>query len=53
MCELLDAADVTHGFLPLPQGRRRDLHLILLIWVERGRGEEGDVTNVRGLLGEF
>lgn len=37
--ELFDAADLTHGFLPLPQSRGRDLHLILLIW-ECGREEE-------------
>lgn len=30
--ELLHTTDVTHGLLPLPQGRGRDLHLVLLIW---------------------
>ena len=33
--ELLHTADVTHGLLPLPQGRGRDLHLVLLIWREQ------------------
>lgn len=32
MCKLLDTADVRHWFLSLPERRRGNLHLILLVW---------------------
>lgn len=44
MRELFDTTDLTHGFLPFPQSRGRDLHLILLIWGGgRNKGQEGDL----------
>lgn len=44
MRELFDATYLTHGLLPFPQSRGRDLHLILLIWGGgRDKGEDGDL----------
>lgn len=58
--ELLHATDVTHWLLPLPQGRGRDLHLVLLIWeggrVKRSAGLEcfkGYNSNINREAGLF
>lgn len=52
--ELFDATDLTHGFLPFPQSRGRDLHLILLVCERWGGGEvkveDGDLCIVPKLL---
>lgn len=49
MRELFDATDLTHGFLPFPQRRGRDLHLILLIWGGgRDKGQDGDLCVCAG-----
>ena len=42
--KLFHAADVTHWFLPLPQSRGWDLHLVLLIWGEGGGRQESKVS---------
>lgn len=50
MRELFHTTDLTHGFLPLPQSRGRDLHLVLLIWGGGDKGQDGDLWMVPDLL---
>lgn len=47
--ELLYTADVTHGLLPLPQGRGWDLHLVLLIWKDQQSKVSQEWRQMEGL----